>query len=149
MVERRQNSYFIAHRTKVVSSSAGWWMDEFYLCGSGDWVRGFHFCRPPPCQERAKQKPMSATPGRLMPDHTRIPPPATFPLTHTLDASVHGPVQQVLKPHMRCVSCVCVLKPLWLFCSIGNNGAETRNACLAALCLLLTVTPGGGGFTCI
>lgn len=26
-----------------------------YLCGSGVCVRGFHFCKPPPCKEKTKQ----------------------------------------------------------------------------------------------
>lgn len=65
-----------------------------YLCGSGVCVRGFHFCKPPPCKEKTKQDVKHVTHLRSFKfTHEDFPPLRAFP-RHTywaLQRSVASP----------------------------------------------------------
>lgn len=51
-----------------------------YLCGSGVCVRGFHFCKPPPCKEKTKQDVKHVTHLRSFKfTHEDFPPLRAFP----------------------------------------------------------------------
>lgn len=39
-----------------ITVNAREWWEGLYLCGSGDCVRGFHFCSPPPCEGKTWNK---------------------------------------------------------------------------------------------
>ena len=97
---------------KTIDGSDLW--EGLYLCGSGDCVRGFHFCSPPPCQEKTKTKTWSVS--RELPEvHSRLlmrgfPPSRTSPW-HACCKHQHTPVQPVPKPHTCSALRVCIFTP--------------------------------------
>lgn len=82
---RSQEDDVVIKKSSVKTIDGSDWCEGLYLCGSGDCVRGFHFCSPPPCQEKTKTKTWSVSERRMrwIHDYSRgvFPPP----LKHLLD----------------------------------------------------------------
>lgn len=62
---RSQEDDVVIKKTSVKTIDGSDWCEGLYLCGSGDCVRGFHFCSPPPCQEKTKTKTWSVSERRM------------------------------------------------------------------------------------
>lgn len=113
-----------------------------YLCGSGDWVRGFHFCGPPPCEEKQDVRHFRhlRDVGAIL--LIRVVPPAPPPTllinscTHLLHTKT-GPTGLVMAD--TCQEVCLDFKSSDLFLKKKKKTqTETRPTWLTAVCLLQT-----------
>lgn len=152
MVSRR---VMLPLRTRASKANSGGW-GGLYLCGSGDCVRGFHFCRPPPCKEKTKQRHEVWQPPAsdeyevthkgfpLLSFSPRKKKPKHFPDTPPAHISASTGLTSPEAAHVLCATCLYIqgIALKWKHRHWNQNCVS--GCCFCLLLTTVTTSPQGG-----